>query len=141
MLKYYWRRIGSFVIDMSVISMFISIIMQYCYPIFQLTLNDLGIDILKIMGYLIFLVLISVLYNMICYRFFKFTLGKLLLSVKVLNENKERCTMKQYFLREWNKYCLIYATLGLYVLYQFVAKVMKQKVTYHEKVSNTYTFI
>lgn len=141
MLKYYWRRIGAFVIDMSIISMFTRIILSFIYPIFQLTVSNLGIDFIKSIGYLLFLIFVAVLYNMICYRFFKFTLGKLLLSVKVLKENKERATMKQYFIREWNKFFLIYATVGIYVIYQFFAKVTKQKQTYHELVSETYTFM
>lgn len=141
MLMYYWRRIGAFVIDMSVISMITRILLPVLQPLFTLTGTNLGIDVIKLIAYLLFLILVAVAYNMLCYRFFKFTLGKLLLNIKVFNENGERASMKSYFIREWNKYFLIYATMGIYSLYQFITKVIKEKQTYHEKKSDTFTFM
>lgn len=141
MLTYYWRRIGAFIIDMSIISMLTRVFLIVLQPLFILTTTNFVIDLFKVVAYLLFLILVAVLYNMICYKFFNFTLGKLLLSIKVLDENKQRATMRNYFIREWNKYFYIYATMGIYVIYQFCVNVMKQRQTLHERKSNTHTFV
>ncbi len=140
-MMYFWRRIGAFLIDLSVISMILEILLRFIAPLFILTYTNILADIGKIILYLLFVILLAVGYNVVCYKFFKYPLGKLLMNIKVLDENEQRISVKTYFVREVNKYVYIFATLGLYLPYQFFAKVVKEKQTLHEKKSNTHIFM
>ncbi len=84
-MMYFWRRIGAFVIDLSVISMFLEIIYRFIAPVVTLTYSNILVDFMKIVMYLRVGVIVSVGYNLVCYRFFKFPLGKLLMNIKVLD--------------------------------------------------------
>ncbi len=112
---YFWRRIGAFIIDLSVISMFLEIIAIAIAPIIALTYSNIVVDFFKVILYLLLCVVVAVGYNVVCYKYFKYPLGKLLLNIKILDEEANRVTVKRYFIRECNKYVYIYATLGLYV--------------------------
>ncbi len=138
---YFWRRIGAFIIDLSIISMFSKIIFQFIAPVVTLTNSNIVIDFIKVIIYLLVVILISTGYNVGCYRFFKYPLGKLLMNIKVLDENGERVTNKKYFLREWNKYVYIYATMGLYIPVQFIINVVREKQCFHDKQSDTHIFM
>ncbi len=142
-MMYFWRRIGAFVIDFSVISMILEILLSsnFIAPVFTLTLTNLLVDFSKLVLYLLLSILVAVGYNVVCYKFFKYPLGKLLMNIKVLDENGQRVTVKSYFNREWTKYFYIFATLGTYLPYQFFMKVVKEKQTLHEKKSDTFIFM
>ncbi len=142
-MMYFWRRIGAFVIDFSIISMFLEIMLgsKFIAPLFSLTYTNLLVDFSKLVLYLLFSILLAVGYNVICYKFFKYPLGKLLMNIKVLDENGERVSVKCYSNREWTKYVYIFTTLGLYLPYQFLLKVVKEKQTLHEKKSDTHIFM
>lgn len=138
---YFWRRVGAFVIDLSVISMFIEIIFQVLAPIVALTYSNIVVDFFKIVLYFVICIIISVGYNLICYKFFKYPLGKLLLNIKVLDENGNRIDTKTYFIREKTKYVYIYATLGLYIPFQFIMNIIKKEQSFHDKQANTHIFM
>ncbi len=140
-MNYHWRRIGAFVIDLSVISMFAKIFLYFSYPMLALTFNNLIIDIFKIFLVLFIRVLVAVGYNMICYKYTKLPLGKLLLNVQVLDENGDRVSMDKYFVREWSKYIFIYSTIGFYIPYQFFKNVINNKQTLHDNKSNTHIYM
>ncbi|WOO87460.1 RDD family protein [Mollicutes bacterium LVI A0039] len=140
-MSYYWRRIGSYIIDLSVISMISQIIFGFLGTSFKLTGTNIYIDILIIYGFLIFAVLVAVTYNVACYHYFKYPLGKLLMGIKVLNHRQRRVSTRVYAKREFNKYFYMYATLCLYLPYQFIRYVLPHKQTYHERQSNTHIFI
>ncbi len=140
-MMYFWRRIGAFVIDLSVISMLLQIIYRIIAPVVALTYSNIVVDLMKVALYLLVCVLVSVGYNLVCYRFFKFPLGKLLMNIKVLDEAGERVTQKRILIRESNKYIYIYATLGLYLPYQFIMNVVKKKQTFHDKQGDTHIFM
>ncbi len=138
---YYWRRIGASVIDLSIINMLSTIFFPLTSNIVTLTYSNIFVDLFKIFANLLIFIIIAVGYNVLCYRFFKYPLGKLLLNIKILGENEERVNVKQYFLREYNKYVLIYATFGLYIPYQFFVNVVKKKQTFHDKQGKTHVYI
>ncbi len=140
-MMYFWRRIGAFVIDLSVISMFLEIMYRFIAPIVTLTYSNILVDLMRVILYLLVCVFVSVGYNLVCYRFFKFSLGKLLMNIKILDESGERVTQKRIFIREFNKYIYIYATLGLYVPFQFIMNVVKKKQTFHDKQGDTHIFM
>ncbi len=140
-MMYFWRRIGAFVIDFSIISMFLEIILRFIAPIFIPTYTNILVDLSKAVLYLIVSLSIAVGYNVICYKFFKYPLGKLLMNIKVLDEDSNRVSINRYLVRELSKFTYIYATLGLYLPYQFIFKVVKQKQTTHENKSNTHIFM
>lgn len=138
-MYYYWRRIGSYIIDLSIISMFSQVIFGLL-PGVQLTGSDLLTDILIIYGFLAVSILIAVSYNVLAYRFFNYPLGKLLLSIKVLDEDGNRVSTRLYAKRELNKYVYMYATLGLYIPYQFIKYIWPKKQTFHDRLVNTHIY-
>ncbi len=140
-MMYFWRRLGAFIIDFSIISMFLEILLRFIAPVFTLTYTNILVDLIIVVIYLLFSLSVAVGYNVLCYKFFKYPLGKLLMNIKVLDEHSHRVSTKSYFVREFYKYVYIYATLGLYLPYQFIFKVIKEKQTLHEKKSNTHVFM
>lgn len=140
-LSYFWRRIGAYIIDLSVISMISRIILSFISPVFLLTGTNLMLDIFKFYLFLMAAVVIAVAYNVGCYHYFKFPLGKLLMSIKVYNHRGRRVSTRDYTIRELNKFTYTYATLGLYVPYQFFRYGIKKEQTFHERQSNTYIYM
>lgn len=124
-MRYLWRRIGATVIDLSVISMFMEIVFKLFGGFLTLAYTNIVADFIRIVLYLVLCIIISIGYSFICFRFFKYPLGKLLMNLKVLNENSERPETKVYLYREYNKYLYIYASVGLYLPYQFIIYVLK----------------
>ncbi len=140
-MMYYWRRLGASVIDMSVISMFSQMILRLVLPLLALSFEHLAEDFFKILVYQLICITIAVGYNVICYKYFKYPLGKLLLSIKVLDEDQRRVSTDRYIIRELYKYVFIYATLGLYMPYQFFVYVCRHKQTLHERKADTHIFM
>lgn len=140
-MSYYWRRIGAYLIDITVIGMFGQIILVFMGNIFSLSGTNIVYDITISYLYLILLIAISVSYNVTFYHFFKFPFGKMMMGIKVYDQEGIRVSTKSYAKRELIKYGYMYATMGLYVPYQFIFYVLTKKRTYHERKSNTYTFI
>ncbi len=140
-MTYYWRRIGAYIIDLSIISMLIRIVLPIINPIIMPTLNNILIDFFKLFITLFVITLVATMYNVLCYKYFKFPLGKLLLGVQVLDENQQRIPVKKYFIREFNKFVFVYGTLGLYLPYQFIFNVIKRQQTFHDKQANTHIFM
>ncbi len=138
---YYWRRIGAYVIDLSIISMISQIIFMFIGPLFLLTGSNLVVDIFKFYMFLFVSVLIAVGYNVACYHYFKFPLGKMLMSIKVYNSRGRRVSTRDFAIREVNKFIYTYATLGLYLPYQFFRYVIKREQTFHERQSNTHIYM
>lgn len=138
---YLWRRIGSFVIDSSIISMLSQIVFSLIGSYFTLTLTNIYIDLFKIFIALLIVVCISTAYNIICYMYFKFPLGKLLLKIQVLDEHKQRISNFQYLIREFTKYTYVYATLGLYLIYQLIRYDRKHLQTFHDRRVNTHIYM
>lgn len=137
---YYWRRIGAYVIDLSIIGMFSQLAFSLIGHWFILTGTNLLVDVLMIYLFLMFSVGIAVGYNVLCYHYFKFPLGKLLMGIKVYNHRKRRVSTKDYALREFNKYVFMYATIGLYAPYQFIRYVWPKKQTFHDRQANTHIY-
>ncbi len=137
-LSYLWRRIGSYVIDLSVISMFTQVVYFVIGDKLILTSTNLLIDIIIMYVYLLINVAVAVGYNYICYKYFKYPLGKLLLSIKVLDGKNKRVHTKSYVTRECYKYTFIYATLGLYIPYQFFMYVIRDKDVFHDRIIKTH---
>lgn len=140
-LSYYWRRIGAYVIDLSIISMISQVIFSIIAKYFILSGTNIFLDLFKFYSFLLIAALIAVGYNVGCYHYFKFPLGKLLMNIKVYNHFGHRVTTKDYATREFNKYIYTYATLGLYAPYQFFRYVVQRKQTFHERQSNTNIFM
>lgn len=138
---YYWRRTGAFVIDMSIIFMLQEIVRVATGQVFMLTGTDLLIDIIKMYSFLIVTVFIAVGYNVGCYHYFKFPLGKMLMSIKVYNHRGRRVSTRDYAKREFNKYVYLFATFYLYAPYQFFRYVTKKEQTFHERQSDTHIYM
>lgn len=140
-MSIYWRRIGAYVIDLSIIGMISQIAMYLFNPFALLTGSNLAIDIFIFFVFLFESVAIAVAYNVGCYHFFKFPLGKLLMRVEVLNHRGRRVSTKTFFIREVNKFTYMYATFGLYAPYQFLFKVVKKEQTFHDRQAGTHIYM
>lgn len=140
-MTYYWRRIGAYIIDLSVISMISQIIFSFISSKLVLTGTDLVTDMIVMYAFLLITVMIAVFYNVVSYHFFNYPLGKLLLSIQVLDENQKRLSTAEYATRELYKYVLTYATLGVYLPYQFLRYVVTKRQTFHDKKANSHIFI
>ncbi len=139
-MKYYWRRLGSFVIDNSVGGMFAKVVMFFINPLAFWTNSNIIIDMLLLYSTLLLTVFVVVGYNVLAYHYFKYPLGKLLMRVEVANKNGQRLTTKEYYNREFSKYILVYATFGLYNIFQFLVNVINNKQTYHDRIVDSHVY-
>lgn len=144
-ISYFWRRIGAFVIDFSISFMFYRIVASVLFillgNLFSISFENLTHDYIVSYLNLGILILVPFCYNVGCYHFFKFPLGKLLMNIKIYNHDQKRVVTGVYARRELLKFTYFYATLGLYAPYQFIRYVIKKKQTFHERQSNTYIFM
>ncbi len=117
-----------------------NIVFSFLGQYFLLTGSNLLVDISKMFCFLLISVLIAVGYNVGCYHFTNFPLGKLLMSIKVYNHRGRRVSTRDYAKREFNKFIYTYATVGLYAPYQFLRYVTRKEQTFHERQSNTHIY-
>lgn len=130
-----WKRAGSFVINNSINSMFYQIIRMLLLPFLNLTLNNIFIDILIIIFYLILYVITCLTIEYICFKLIKTTLGHKLMGL-IIYENNEIISQNMFLKREFLKYYMIVSTLGLYILL-CAYNVLKSKKLYHELKTNS----
>lgn len=144
-MMYYWRRIGSFVIDFTIVGMFTRIIESALFFLlgnaYSISYESLSHDYFIAYISLGLTIAVAVGYNVGCYHFFKFPLGKMLMTLKVYNHRGRRVSTKEYAKREFYKFIYLYATLGLYAPYQFFRYVVKKEQTFHERQTNTYIYM
>ncbi len=140
-MNYYWRRVGAYIIDNSVISMFIQIFILFLAPYIRFTGTNLFVDLFMAVTVLFVAVFVSTMYNVLCYKYFKYPLGKLMLNVHILDVDGKRVSVRRYFIREWNKYTYTYATIGVYLIYQFFKNVVQKEQTFHDKQGDTHVYM
>lgn len=142
---YYWRRLGAFLIDFSISFMFYRIIASLLFilvgNLFSISFENLTHDFIVSYVNFALLVIVPVAYNVGCYHYFKFPLGKMLMSIKVYNHRGRRVSTRDYAKREFLKFGYFYATFTLYAFYQFFRYVIKKEQTFHERQSNTHIFM
>lgn len=130
-----WKRAGSFIINNSINSMFYQIIRMLLLPFLNLTLNNIFIDILIIIFYLILYVITCLTIEYICFNLIKTTLGHKLMGL-IIYENNHVINQNMFLKREFLKYYMIVSTLGLYILI-CAYNVFKSKKLYHELKTNS----
>ncbi len=142
---YYWRRIGAFVIDFSIANMLVRLVQSTLFillgNLFSISFENLAHDYVVAYIALGLGILVAVGYNVGCYHYFKFPLGKMLMSIKVYNHRGRRVSTRDYAKREFLKFVYFYATLGLYAPYQFFRYVTKKEQTFHERQTNTHIYM
>ncbi len=134
-----FKRIGSFMIDMSIINMFSRVFYQYILGHFiHITKNNLVYDIFVALFYILIIMAIAIGYQLICYKFIKNSLGKELMQIKYYNSNGTDISLEVLVKREMIKYYLIYVTMLIYVPYSFLKmKVTKTDLSFHDKKTST----
>ncbi len=135
-----WRRIGTFVIDNAVVSMFYQIIAVFFSFYIYFTLSNIIIDMFVLIFYIVLYIAVAMLYNFLSYKYAKWPLGKMILRVHVLGNDGQRLSTKMYMKREFLKYYLMFLTLFLYYFYSIYLVIFKNKQSYHEKKTNSYIY-
>ncbi|UKA26280.1 RDD family protein [Photobacterium damselae subsp. damselae] len=146
-LKY--KRIGTFLIDLSIVQMFV-MVAQYLYLGIiayiskgtgaKISLNDamaLPTLLALIIGIMMLFIGIYMGYQWLCFRLLGTSLSRYLLSVKVVSTDGKTLTKERYLKREFNKIYLCVATLGLYALYSGAQFLAFSHLPWHDKKNHT----
>ncbi|MFV0599955.1 MAG: RDD family protein [Bacteroidales bacterium] len=133
-----WRRLGSIIIDMAIINMFTSIFLWFVSPLGFITANKLFVDLFLVILYLLILILISYGYQYLMIKKFDRSFGKMLLNLQYTNKKGRRVKKEILYQREFSKYYLLYATLGIYGVYVLFMILFTNKKIHHEAKYNAY---
>lgn len=131
------KRIGSFVIDLSIVGMFYQMVTFVTTGYFFYTLTNLAYDTFVFITYILLYVTVAVVYQLVCYKVAKGSLGKLLMQVKVVVKKGKRPTVNQMFKRELTKYYLLMCTLGVYGIWQLYVLFNKKENSFHDQFAQT----
>ncbi|KAB1181837.1 RDD family protein [Photobacterium damselae] len=146
-LKY--KRIGTFLIDLSIVQMFVMVAQDLYLGIIayiskgtgaKISLNDamaLPTLLALIIGIMMLFIGIYMGYHWLCFRLLGTSLSRYLLSVKVVSTDGKTLTKERYLKREFNKIYLCVATLGLYALYSGAQFLAFSHLPWHDKKNHT----
>ncbi|MCG3844610.1 RDD family protein [Photobacterium damselae] len=146
-LKY--KRIGTFLIDLSIVQMFVMVAQDLYLGIIayiskgtgaKISLNDamaLPTLLALIIGIMMLFIGIYMGYQWLCFRLLGTSLSRYLLSVKVVSTDGKTLTRERYLKREFNKIYLCVATLGLYALYSGAQFLAFSHLPWHDKKNHT----
>ncbi|HIF9501551.1 TPA: RDD family protein [Photobacterium damselae] len=146
-LKY--KRIGTFLIDLSIVQMFVMVAQDLYLGIIayiskgtgaKISLNDvmaLPTLLALIIGIMMLFIGIYMGYQWLCFRLLGTSLSRYLLSVKVVSTDGKTLTKERYLKREFNKIYLCVATLGLYALYSGAQFLAFSHLPWHDKKNHT----
>ncbi|ENO8808421.1 TPA: RDD family protein [Photobacterium damselae] len=146
-LKY--KRIGTFLIDLSIVQMFVMVAQDLYLGIIayiskgtgaKISLNDamaLPTLLALIIGIMMLFIGIYMGYQWLCFRLLGTSLSRYLLSVKVVSTDGKTLTKERYLKREFNKIYLCVATLGLYALYSGAQFLAFSHLPWHDKKNYT----
>ncbi|BDR33875.1 hypothetical protein PDY_09230 [Photobacterium damselae subsp. damselae] len=146
-LKY--KRIGTFLIDLSIVQMFVMVAQDLYLGIIayiskgtgaKISLNDamaLPTLLALIIGIMMLFIGIYMGYQWLCFRLLGTSLSRYLLSVKVVSTDGKTLTKERYLKRELNKIYLCVATLGLYALYSGAQFLAFSHLPWHDKKNHT----
>ncbi|ARR49672.1 hypothetical protein ETN89_10915 [Photobacterium damselae subsp. damselae] len=146
-LKY--KRIGTFLIDLSIVQMFVMVAQDLYLGIIayiskgtgaKISLNDamaLPTLLALIIGIMMLFIGIYMGYQWLCFRLLGTSLSRYLLSVKVVSTDGKTLIKERYLKREFNKIYLCVATLGLYALYSGAQFLAFSHLPWHDKKNHT----
>ncbi|MGR5280436.1 RDD family protein [Photobacterium damselae] len=146
-LKY--KRIGTFLIDLSIVQMFVMVAQDLYLGIIayiskgtgaKISLNDamaLPTLLALIIGIMMLFIGIYMGYQWLCFRLLGTSLSRYLLSVKVVSTDGKTLTKERYLKREFNKIYLCVATLGLYAFYSGAQFLAFSHLPWHDKKNHT----
>lgn len=134
-----WKRVGSMIIDLTIINMFISIITWFISPLGFITGTNIIIDFILVLLYIMMLIAIAYGYQYICIKRWGRSFGKIFLGVRYVNKKGRKPKEKDILKREFLKYYYLYSTLiigyGVYVVYKVL---FTNDKLYHEKKTGVY---
>lgn len=135
-----WRRLGSFIIDISVIGMFSRVIYMFIGSFYILSGTRFVEDIVVVFLYLLTNIIIAVVYQLIFYKLFKQSFGRRVMNIKLEKVNGKHVDLNVLAKREICKYTYLYASLGLYGIYQYIINVCRCKPVFHDEITNIILF-
>ena len=128
-------RIGAFFIDASLTSSMSTIIL-FPFSKYLYIGGTLMHDLFTISFLLTMYIIIVSLYGVITNKFFAATLGKILLGLRVVDEEGFKVDTLVIFNRELIKWSYFYATLGIYGIYVLYC-IAKDIDAFHDKQNKT----
>ncbi|BAX53575.1 RDD family protein [Photobacterium damselae subsp. piscicida] len=139
-LKY--KRIGTFLIDLSIVQMFVMVAQDLYLGIIAYISKGTGAkislnDAMALPTLLALIIGIYMGYQWLCFRLLGTSLSRYLLSVKVVSTDGKTLTKERYLKREFNKIYLCVATLGLYALYSGAQFLAFSHLPWHDKKNHT----
>jgi uncharacterized RDD family membrane protein YckC len=132
-------RIGAFLIDASLTSSMSTVIL-FPFSRFFYIGGTLIHDLFTIAILLSIYIIIVSLYGVVTNKFFSATLGKILLGLRVVDEEGYKVETLVIFNRELTKWSYFYATLGLYGLYVLYC-IFKDVDAFHDKQNKTHIIL
>jgi hypothetical protein len=148
-LGFKYRRVGSFIIDLTIVRMFAQIAIELYFGVvaylskgtgLSLSLNStITLPLLLLLSVITLLVFIAVYvgYHWICYKLLGNSLSRYFLRLQVISTEGEPITKSRYLKRELEKIVLCVATVGLYMFYSGAQFVSFGYPPYHDKRNNT----
>lgn len=141
-IKEKYARFASFMIDTLIINMFAQVFFFYLLVGFvHLTFTNIVVDFGVVLFYLLYMIFISLVYQIVCYRFIRNSLGKQLMRLQYYYNDGTRLEMSELIQRELTKYYLLYATIVIYAVYSFYRMIMrseKEYKPYHDRKIGTF---
>lgn len=134
---YKWRRIGAFMINTSIIGMFFQLFSSITLNYISYSMQNIVYDFFVVVFYFCMYVFIAVGFETICFRLLKNSFGHSILSLKVCNIDGTILSQSVFIRREFFKYYMLFATLGLYGVYSFYCIVTKKQL-FHDKKFETF---
>lgn len=127
-----FRRVGSFIIDASIIGMLYQIITAISLRFITYSFTNIFYDSFVIIFYALIYVVVAVGYQYGCFKLINRSLGKSLMSIYLVSEKGKKVNENEILKREFLKYYLSFVTIGGYLLWQGYQVLILNKQAYHE---------
>lgn len=93
-------------------------------------------DIILIATLLLIFVIALTIYSTVCYKYFNGTFGKLLLGLKLTDNDGYKVSTKNMLKREWYKWMLLYGSLFIYGIISLYSLFFNFPII-HDKIAKT----
>ncbi len=134
-----WKRVGSTIIDLSIINLFASIVLFIFNPSYLIPTGSFIFDILIMLFCIFIVVFVAVVYQYFMFVRYGKSFGKMIVKQEIRTSKQKKIDKKTLLKREFYKYYLFYFSFSLYGIWNFYKVILKNKNALHEKKFDAYT--
>ncbi len=134
-----WKRVGSTIIDLSIINLFSSLVFFIFNPSYAIPTGSFLFDIFIMLFCIFIVVLVAVGYQYFMFTRYGKSFGKIIVRQEIRTSKQKKIDKKTLFKREFYKYYLFYFSLSIYGIWNFYKVILKNKKALHEKKFDAYT--